>query len=281
MKLIYSLYIGQADSQPTSFCGFQCAEDLLNSLLLSSTVSSRHFSGCELYCDSVALRLIEADGRPFPFTNIVVCFDALHGWLNRYNWAYPKVMAYGMQQEPFVHLDFDAILSDGLPPQLLRQKFVFQQRELFDRHNFGFYNTVYRDAERAGLLPPAIHANPGYAMNMGVFGCLDAAFIPTVQAYAACVEGYLQQQQPLLDKLACKNEQPMLFEQLFIVNFMQNAGLQYGRDFDTFIDDDFKNQFLPQYRFAHFLRGFKRNEMVVNAIKKELFLMGLLRKAAV
>jgi hypothetical protein len=280
MKLIYSLYIGNNKERNGSFCGYRCSDDLLDSLLLSSTVSSRHFKACELYCDTAAKQLIEADGRHFLFTDLIVCFDELDSWLDNHNWAYPKVMAYGMQDEAFVHLDFDAIISDGLPPELLQKKFVFQQMEKFDRHNFGFYNSVYNDAQRAGLLPSEISYNPGYAMNMGIFGCLDSSCLPLVKAYALCVEKYIAMQQEKMNLLLHKNEQPMLFEQLFIVNFIQQAGLSAGADFDTFIDEHFKNKFLPQYRFAHFLRAFKKSDTVVNAIKKELFLMGLHKKNA-
>jgi hypothetical protein len=278
MKLIYSLHTGRNKERNGSFCGYRSSEELLDSLLLSSTVSSRHFSSCELYCDSNAGQLIVEDGRPFPFTDIIVCFDELDDWLSTYNWAYPKVMVYGMQQTPFVHLDFDALMSDGLPPALLQKTFVFQQREQFHRHNFGFYHSVFNEAQRKNLLPSEIRQSPGYAMNMGLFGCLQQEGIPLVQQYAACVKDYIHRQQPILQALAFKNEQPMLFEQLFIVNFLQNAGLQDGVDFDTFIDDDFNNKFLPGQRFAHFLRAFKKSDTVVKAIKKELFLLGLMKK---
>jgi hypothetical protein len=280
MKLIYSLYIGNNKERNGSFCGYRSSDDLLDSLLLSSTVSSRHFTACEIYCDTAAKQLIEADGRHFPFTDMIVCFDELDNWLDNHNWAYPKVMAYGMQDEPFVHLDFDAIISDGLPPGLADKKIIFQQKEKFDLHNFGFYNSVYNDAQRAGILPPEISYNPGYAMNMGIFGCPDPECIPLVKTYAGCVKKYVDVQQQKMNVLLYKNEQPMLFEQLFIVNFLQEAGLKDGVDFDTFIDDNFKNKFLPQYRFAHFLRAFKKSDTVVNAIKKELFLMGLHKKSA-
>jgi hypothetical protein len=275
MKLLYSLYTGTERNTHGPFCGYRNSTELLDSLLLSSTVSGKHFAACELYCDRFAVELIEADGRNFPFTEIIVCFDELDGWLSSYNWAYPKVMTYGMQDTPFVHLDFDAIITDGLPPALLAQKFIFQQKERFNTGNFGFYNSVFRDAQRAGLLPDAIGHNPGYAMNMGVFGCLDANYLPIVRDYADCVKQYVALQQQQLQKIFFKNEQPMLFEQLFIVNFLQAAGLQEGTDFDTFANEQSQNKFLPQYRFSHFLRSFKKNDTVVNAIKKELRLLGL------
>jgi hypothetical protein len=278
MKLVYSLYIGKDNHHNGAFCGYQSSEDLLDSLLLSSTVSSRHFTSCELYCNSHAAKLIEADGRNFPFTGIHTCFDHLDGWLRLHNWAYPKLVTYSLQTTPFVHLDYDAILVDGLPPALLKQQFIFQQQECITPYKYTYYKKLHAEALQLGLLPSSVMDCPDFAMNMGLFACTRAEALPMVGAYCDAAFAYVHGQQQRYEEVILKHEQPMLFEQLFVANMLQNHQLKEGIDYDTFISPQSKNKFLPAYRFSHFYSDWKRKHIIVVAIKKELQRLGLERK---
>jgi len=274
MKLIYTIHTGTSNNS-NLFCGYRNAEELLDSLLLSSFTSGKHFESCELYCDSRFENIIKEDGRQFPFTKIIPCLDELDNWLFEKNWAYAKVYVYSLQNGPFVHLDCDAIICDGLPPALLDKKFIFQQKEMLYKEAFGFYTSAYKEAKRLGLLSVKHNDIPDYAMNMGLFACLDKNYLPLVKEYATLILLYLKNQQHNYDKIYFKNEQPMLFEQLFIMNVLFDNGLKEDDDFATFISDDNKNTFLPLYRYAHFFRAIKRSEIVTQAIKKELWSLGL------
>jgi len=275
MKLVYTLYIGN-DEKPGMFCGYQSAEHLFDSLLLSSTVSSKHFEFCELYCNSKAARLLKEDGRPFCFSNIVVVHDELEQWLLPYNWAYAKILTYSLQTTPFVHLDYDAIICNGIPSQLLNKKFFFQQKENLQVHPFQYYISVYNEAKRLSNLPTAISSLLQFAMNMGIFGCTCNESLSIIKDYCKVAKSYVIQQQKLKStELYFKKEQPMFFEQLFIGSILANTGLKQGIDFDTFLDKKGKNKFLPSYRFSHFMRGSKRNAIVIEAIKREIELLCL------
>jgi len=275
VKLIYTLFIDCNANNEALFCGYKTSKDLLDSLLLSSTLSGKHFNGCELYCNSRGLLLIEQDGRKFPFTNIFTILDDLESWLFKDNWAYSKILTYSKQQSPFIHLDCDAILVDGLPVDLLNKKFIFQQEELLSLFSFGYYNAVFKEAKRFNILPEEINYLPVCAMNMGIFGCLQKDYLKIVQQYSAVVLKYLQQQQKeKYDTLYFKKEQSMFFEQLFIVNILLDNGLKKDIDFDTILNEKGKNKYLPAYRYSHFVRGIKRNETVTHAIRKELILLG-------
>ncbi len=278
MKLVYSLYIGESNNHNGDFCGYSSSDDLLNSLLLSSTVSGRNFDKCELYCNTRAKELISEDGRVFPFTSIIVCFDYLDNWLQLHNWAYPKLVTYSMQKEPFVHLDFDAILSDGIPAELLNKKLIFQQKEMIAGGKYTYYYKLFEEAKLLNLLPSIIKFCPSFAMNMGLFGCMQQSALYLVKQYCDAAFEYVKQQQANYEKLVLVHEQSMLFEQLFIVNFLEENKLQAEIDYDTFIDGNSKNKFYPNYRFSHFYSNWKRKNIVVVAIKKELDRLGLNKK---
>jgi hypothetical protein len=278
MKLVYSLYIGKDTRHNGEFCGYRSSDDLLDSLLLSSTVSSKHFVKCELYCNSGVVELLKEDGRQFPFTDIIVCFDYLDDWLQLHNWAYPKLVTYSMQKEPFIHLDSDAILGDGLPRGLLDKKLIFQQKEVIAAGKYTYYHKLYDEAKLLNLLPAITRFRPDFAMNMGLFGCMQSTALPLVKQYCDAAFEYVGQQQVVYDKVMLKHEQSMLFEQFFIVNILLENGLKEGVDFETFIDVHSKNKFYPAYRFSHFYSDWKRKNVIVVAIKKELMRLGLDKK---
>jgi hypothetical protein len=278
MKLVYTFYVGPSNNHNGAYCGYRNSEDLLDSLLLSSTISGRHFTACELYCNRRAWQLIQQDGRAFPFTNVIACLDELDDWLLLHNWAYPKIVTYSLQREPFVHLDYDAILSDGLPPALLAKPFVFQQKECITPLKYTYYTKLFDEAQQLGLLPTTITSCPQFAMNMGLFACTQPDALPIVQQYCQMAFDYVRQQQAAYDQVLLKHEQPMLFEQLFIVSALLNNELADGVDFGTFIDTNNTNPYLPTYRFSHFYSDWKRKNMIVVAIKKELMRLGLQKR---
>ena len=274
MKLVYTLYIDKFE-KPDMFCGYQSAEHLFDSLLLSSTVSSKLFEGCELYCNSKAAKLLKEDGRTFCFSNIMVVLDELEQFLLPYNWAYAKIFTYSLQNKPFAHLDYDAIICDGIPPQLLNKKLFFQQEENLQVNPFKYYISVYNEAKRLSTLPPGISCLPSFAMNMGIFGCTCNDSLSAVKKYCELAKSYIINQHDKHAELYFKKEQSMFFEQLFIGSILTNADLKQGIDFDTFLDNNGKNKFLPNYRFSHFMRRSKRTELVTNAIRSELEKLGL------
>ena len=276
MKLIYTLYVTQkAYAESSHFCGFNSKEDLLDLFLLSVVSSSKHFDRCELYCNERALSLIKEDGRGFPFTKIVICHNELETWLMPHNWAYTKIHTYSLQEEPFVHIDCDVIICDGLPPQILKSKFIFQQKEITQWGDLYFYKTAFDDAVSLNILPKEIKKFPDFAFNMGLFGCLDKNFLPVLKSYCLSARNYIEQQQPLSDKLTDKNFQSVFFEQLLITGFLNQYEIEEGAGFETFLTDKSKNKFLPKYRYSHFVFKTKRKREIVYFIKQELIKLGL------
>jgi hypothetical protein len=231
MKAIYSLYIGKNATRNNQFCGYRCKEELLDALLLTSTISAKHFDKVELYCDSEAAQLIKEDGRTFPL-NIIVCLDSL-SWLNEHLWAYPKVFVYFLQSEPFCHIDIDSILWNGLNEELKTKKFVFQQVERFATLQIDYYKRAFDESKSMGILPTEISYMPDYALNMAVFACTDTKYLGIIDKYFKIVDSYVKVANSRFSEFKEYYHQCILFEQLFMVNILQNENLAFEKDFDV------------------------------------------------
>ena len=265
MKAIYSLSVGKNASRNNEFCGYRCKEELLDALLLSSSISAKHFDKVELYCDTEAANLIEEDGREFPF-EIIICLDSL-SWVDEHLWAYSKVFVYSLQTEPFLHIDIDAILWDGIPEELSNMKFIFQQVEKLS--SFFFYNKIFDEAKAMGLLPAEIRYKSKFALNTAVFACTDIAYLPLLQEYFNVVDNYISNVNGRIHQFTSNQAQCILFEQLFIANILTDAGLEYESDYDVILNDDYSEKW-RKCRFTHMIVKSKREEKNVNRIKRAL-----------
>jgi hypothetical protein len=267
MKAIYTLQIGKNAWRNNEYCGYRCKEELLDSLLLSTRIASWHFNKVQLYCDNEAAQIIKEDGRDFPIETIA-CLDEL-SWVHEHNWSYSKVYVYSLQKEPFVHIDIDAFLWDGLCDELLQKKFIFQQMEYVSNAAYTFYKDTYAEAKQLNLLPPAIEYQAPYAMNCALFACTDTAYLFLIKEYFDVVNDYVKNNNNRFSEFSSPHFQCVMFEQLFIVNLLDKYGLQYGIGYDTILKEDFSEKYANS-RFTHLIVDAKRNEKNVQAIKRSL-----------
>jgi hypothetical protein len=91
---------------------------------LSLRLARRHYPETVLVTDRVGRALL-VDRLGLDFTHVSTELERLreadHGW-----WALGKLVAYGLQDRPFVHLDTDVFLWKPLPPRL-RSAELFSQ----------------------------------------------------------------------------------------------------------------------------------------------------------
>lgn len=93
---------------------------------LSCLCLHQHFNDIELYTDTAGYQfLIEKLGLPYKKAHVVLDdFFCLP-----YHWALSKIKVYSMQESPFVHVDGDIYLPNGLPDSLLAAKLIAQNKE--------------------------------------------------------------------------------------------------------------------------------------------------------
>lgn len=96
---------------------------------LSVGLASRHFAETALITDSRGKALL-VDRLGLRFTSVSTELDRLAGQ-DPGLWALGKLLAYSIQDAPFVHLDTDVFLWRALPPRLLDAPVFAQNPERF------------------------------------------------------------------------------------------------------------------------------------------------------
>lgn len=152
------------------------------SWVVSVHAARQHYPDTLLVTDTPGKQLL-VDRLSLPFTAVTTELDRLdhhdYGW-----WALGKLVAYGLQTAPFVHIDSDAYLWKRLPPALEQAPVLAQHPESYVADH-GCYrpDTIERAmAMEGGILPPewewARSRGPELnAANCGILGGQDTAFL--------------------------------------------------------------------------------------------------------
>jgi hypothetical protein len=154
----------------------------LLSWVLSVETARKHYPGTVLVTDSAGARLL-VDRLGLPFTEVSVALDSLAradpAW-----WVLGKLAAYGLQREPFVHIDSDVMLWRPLPARLTSAAVLAQNPEAFAFGNATWYRpTLMDEALRGtgGWIPAewawAVERRADTAVCCGILGGHAVAFI--------------------------------------------------------------------------------------------------------
>ena len=149
---------------------------------LSVSAASRHYPETVLITDQPGKRLL-VDELGLRFAHVSTELDRLKnvdpGW-----WALGKLVAYSLQDEPFVHLDSDVFLWKPLPRYLVESPVFAQYPEGFDE-NGPYYrpqDIEWAFSEEKLKLPPEwvwVRKNRNHfpAANCGILGGSDPEFL--------------------------------------------------------------------------------------------------------
>ncbi len=172
-KIVYSLWTKPSGNILENAVNWYSPKAQLLCLALSVSKSKEHFKEVELVTDSEGWEIIKK--LDLPFTSVRTILDDIPE--DKYGfWALGKIYAYKAQDKPFVHLDNDAILWDGLPDWAQKSDVFVQNTE-----DAGWFTDVY--------MPEVNHANkilkyfpPNWnitkeAFCTGIFGGCDIGFI--------------------------------------------------------------------------------------------------------
>lgn len=232
---------------------FLSIEDMIASMELSARLVAKHHS---LVCatDKLGYQLIKSFRHIYD--HIYVTLDDCPDY-SSYSWALYKLYAYLLMDKPFFHLDNDVFLYNGLPHRLVNHDYFFQNREWFYWSHFFYQDAIkeYSPIIAEGSLLP----NQEMAVNCGIAGFNKLHFLNDYyqQAVNLC-QRFMQHR--FSDDLQ-KHHLCVLFEQAFIVPFIQDSSIGY------FINDDAT---LIDYPFTHLIAGSKRNKAVMTSVEQQL-----------
>ena len=138
MKIVQTFWHGNNSLLDNSF-GWMNPQYHLMSWALSCLSLKDNYQNIVLYTDSHGYEIF-AEQLKLPYTDIIIQYDNLT--CPEPHWAYPKLLTYSLQKEPFIHVDGDVYLPNKLDntiemrlqtvqiktPQLMTQRQKKQKR---------------------------------------------------------------------------------------------------------------------------------------------------------
>jgi len=141
------------------------------SWVLSSCWAQKHYGNLELITDNAGAHWL-VDQLKLPFTSVRTDLEKIN--VSPRLWAYGKIVAYSLQQEPFFHIDGDVFLMGKLPAKYESADLVCQFFEQGPHYpNFeATYDHNRKEIEKVIPRLPSFwrFMNEASAGNCGIFG---------------------------------------------------------------------------------------------------------------
>ena len=178
MKIIQSFWtkpavIKNKDNDGRYLGGWKTPKAHMMSWTLSCLSLKEHYSRVELYTDLYGKKLL-IDELNLPY-------DSVHTDLENINcpieslWTYGKIYTYGLQKEPFIHVDGDIFIYDTLFNPC-KDDFYGQNLEI----NLPFYKDSIEFIKNEMLIPNWLYhylnINDINTINTGIIGGFDISF---------------------------------------------------------------------------------------------------------
>lgn len=141
---------------------------------LSASLLNEHFDRTVLHTD-LAGRNVLIDLLELPYDEVYLTQEGLGALYPKDWWVMRKISSYAHAEGPFVHVDGDAFLWNGLPDPVRNRPVIAQNSQ----SGFQCYRIAAGQLQEAGIpLPAFMGDEPGRfeAVNMGVTGGTDDAF---------------------------------------------------------------------------------------------------------
>jgi len=171
MKIIYTIWSKPHLEKGTNF-GFPTLENFINSFVLSVNAMKLNYDDIHLYIDTPGLKMLEPHLDNLPIKKIHNILDELD-WLPSFFWAFPKIHVYGLQDEPFLHIDNDAFLFTKIPQEVLDEwDIICQWFENYFWDEYSQYLEAFSYWRKFNILPMElmyyqIHST---CPNAGIYG---------------------------------------------------------------------------------------------------------------
>ena len=171
--------------------GWLTSEHHYMSWTLSCLLARKWYDEVELITDPLGKELL-VDKMQLPYTNVRVIIDDKMDEFHEDFWALSKVVAYSLQDKPFLHIDGDVFLFKKLDDSLQSKGLIAQNVE----RNFKLYEGAIKSVmDNFSYIPSYIsddfNQNTGWsASNAGILGGNDIEFI---QKYCQEVFNFFRQ----------------------------------------------------------------------------------------
>jgi 2-polyprenyl-3-methyl-5-hydroxy-6-metoxy-1,4-benzoquinol methylase len=244
--------------------GFAKRVQLAQTLALSLEYSKKQFEKTELVTNQEGYELL-IEKYKLPFDTVKFLPPEFED-LNSDFWAYTKIYAYSIQEEPFIHIDTDVILFNKLNKEKLKAPLLFQNKEYFEDHK-GYERLIDEALTFPKLDFSLFQNNPLFAYNCGIVGVNDLEVIKT---WKKIVDEYLfnPRNKSTWDKIKDKHSHNHLYEQYYISAIIERDNIKA----ETLLKDDF---YISTYRdkvgIVHLWGNYKRDQEIMGRIRTRLY----------
>ncbi len=251
-KVVYSHW-----SKPSQgkYVGFRSNTAFANCAELSVLNSKKWFDKVELVTDKQGYKFLIEELK-LPFTDVKIELDCLNNIGNSY-WSIGKLYACKIQDEPFMHQDFDVIWFKKPPIKLLNAQAGFQNIESNeDFHKF--YRPLMNDAKINNYeLNKYCDLDKLMAYNCGIMCFNDLSILN--KWYDLAID-YINKNKDMF------SFHPIFFEQFLIYNLCK----YYNFKVETLGLDWIDESSAKEYGYTHLISESKRKEYVEKLIEKKL-----------
>lgn len=231
MKAIYSFWNPEGDSNK---CGFNSLRDLVASTALSVELLKERIGRVELVTNSFGEDLLINQGQ-IPFSSVSVSLNQFDSLIPKYFWALPKLYACSIQNEPFIHIDNDVYLWNGIKRSLLEAPIAFQNKEDYTNEPkyYGWYPILKNEFETLPFTPQVIKNNTSpHAWNCGVIAINDLALMQEWYELSSCFI-LNQSNQDIILKSNNLIHVNLYYEQFFIGCLIRSKGRAFEEKVQT------------------------------------------------
>ncbi|MBB6371520.1 DUF6734 family protein [Chryseobacterium shigense] len=174
MKIIQSFWTASQDFQMNSFGWLYPRFHVIGWAL--SCLQLSKFYDVELYTDKNGYDLLITK-LGLPYKKVHVVMDELNTF-HRDFWALPKIKAYMLQNEPFLHVDGDVFIWEPFPDNLMSEGLISQNLEITTEYYSKMWDEIFPHLKFIPAeMEKYISKVNNYACNMGIFGGNDINFI--------------------------------------------------------------------------------------------------------
>lgn len=272
MKVVQTFWTGNKSLLKDNF-GWINPQYHLMSWALSCLSLKENYKDVVLYTDSNGYKVF-AQLLELPYKDVIIQYNNLS--CPEPHWAYPKVLTYSLQNEPFIHVDGDVYLPNKLSPHVEMSGLIAQNLE----KGSSYYKNMMNDVLQRGISLPAYLKEELDKDSIGSYnaGILGGNNLELIKEY--CQTAFHIIESNHLNDISSQKvniNNNILFEQILFYAISHTHDQPVATVIDHCVRDngynyeDFCNFYMyNNTKLMHILGGHKRNSRICELLGKTL-----------
>lgn len=236
----------------------------------------KYYDNVELITNDLGKEIL-VNKFKLPYTEVSTVLESdLFNHLPPQLWAVSKIFSYGIQKDPFIHVDGDVYIFDTFSEQVVNKPLIAQNLEI----NLSSYYPILKIIrDNFEFLPPCLlreqedYPETVVACNAGILGGQDVAFF---EQFSSQAFDFLEKNKNYLHKAIHNRYFNTIIEQYLFACLCRESGkhvsclfnpISEGDDFRVFVDI-FNTPATSKY--IHLLGPFKKGKSYIEFLTRKL-----------